>query len=405
MGMRAFFRRNIEAIGADPALRFYGAALAALHLLSFHNWRSPTIIKWITSHDFAVCWPFFERCIDHRYLGPDGMRVLLWVYLGLAVAGTLLFLLRRITAAYWILLLLNLVAVFVVAQDFRLRLNQHYMALIVSLVFLFLPGKRRLLQYQIVAFYFWAGVLKLNHEWLSGAALYRKPLGVPVGLLPEACAYVVLLETCLVFGVFARRAWIFYATLFQLILFHVTSWSVVGHFYPLLMFALLSIFPLARLLPSREPAPSLRRLLAGRESASTAILLSAFSFLQVIPWVFPGDSAITGEGRLFALHMFDARVVCEGRAVLHRTAGTIDVLPLRPRMAVRIRCDPIVYLNLGRAICREGCSPANPCRAIDIELRSRRRTEKALRPVMEIRDFCRRDIHYDLWRPNDWILK
>lgn len=405
MRIPAFFRRNFDAIAADGALRFYGAALASVHILTFCYWRVRAVDTRLAAGRPAVCWPFFENCADFRLLGAGEIRIYLWIYLGLAVLGVLLFLRRRVAWGWAVLALLTLMAVLVWTQDFRLRLNQHYMVLIVSLIFLLLPNKRRLLQYQIVAFYFWAGLLKLDPEWLSGAALYRKPLGVPESLIPAACAYVVILETIVVFGLFSRRPWIFRAALAQLLLFHATSWSVVGFYYPLLMLALLAIFPLARAYGSEEPAPGLRRLLAGREPASTAAFLSCFCFLQIVPWLMPGDSAITGEGRLFALHMFDARVECEAELVLHRAAGSIDRVPLRLRLPTRIKCDPIVYLNIGRAFCRRGCSPANPCISVDLSLRSRRRTDPELRPVIDLKDLCKGGTRYDLWRPNAWILK
>ncbi len=405
MSIPDFFRRNIDAIGADSALRLYGAALVSLHVLTFYDWRVRSIDTRFAAGQRSICWPFFENCADYRLLGAEGIRIYLWFYLGLAVVGIFFFLRRRVAWGYGVLALLTVMAVLVWAQDFRLRLNQHYMALIISLVFLFLPNKRRLLQYQIVAFYFWAGLLKLDAEWLSGAALYRKPLGVPESLIPEACAYVVLLETCLIFGLFSRRRWLFRAAFAQLVLFHVTSWTVVGFYYPLLMLALLVIFPLSRVFPSEAPAPLFRRLLAGREPASTAVFLSLFSFFQTVPWLFPGDSALTGEGRLFALHMFDARVVCEGELVLHRAAGRIDRVPLRPRLPTRIKCDPIVYLNIGRAFCRRGCNRTDPCIAVDLSLRSRRQTDRELRPVVELDDLCKGGVQYDLWRTNSWIIK
>ena len=52
----------------------------------------------------------------------------------------------------------------------------------------------------VVLFYFWAGLLKFNSEWLSGAALYKKPWLLPTGALPLACAYVLALETVFSWG-------------------------------------------------------------------------------------------------------------------------------------------------------------------------------------------------------------
>ena len=47
------------------------------------------------------------------------------------------------------------------------------MALWVTGVFLAVPGKREALRLLLVLFYVWAGTLKLNWEWISGAGLYR----------------------------------------------------------------------------------------------------------------------------------------------------------------------------------------------------------------------------------------
>jgi hypothetical protein len=129
-----------------------------------------------------ICWPFFEECHRFRMLGPAGVDGLLWGYFTLAVAALLLFTRRWTTpAAYLALLILELVKILIIVQDYRLRLNQHCMAFFVALAFLLFPAKRRVVQYLIVLFYFWAGTIKLNREWLSGASLYRREfLWLPV---------------------------------------------------------------------------------------------------------------------------------------------------------------------------------------------------------------------------------
>jgi hypothetical protein len=340
-------------------------------------------------------------------LGQTGIDALLWGYFTLAIAALLLFTRRWTTgAAYVVLLALELLKIVVIAQDYRLRLNQHYMAFFVALAFLLFPAKRRVLQYLIILFYFWAGTLKLNREWLSGAALYRKDfLPLPEVLVPAACAYVVVLETVLVFGLLARRAWIFWATLAQVALFHAMSWPIVGSFYPSLMFCLIAIFPLSRLWPVGADWPSFARIERGLELRSTYALLAGFSLLQLIPYAFPGDSAITGEGRLFALHMFDAQVVCEAYVTFHDAQGGARRVTLTAGQgSTRMRCDPIVYFNVGRGLCRQGIANGR-WTEIDLLLRSRRSTETDVRTVVDIEGFCATNPTYDLWRPNAWIRK
>ena len=340
-------------------------------------------------------------------LGPAGVDALLWAYFTVAVAVLLLFT-RGWTApaGYFVLLALELLKVLIIAQDYRLRLNQHYMAFFVALVFLLLPVKRRALQYLIVLFYFWAGTLKLNPEWLSGASLYRRQfLWLPDALVPAACAYVVVLETILVFGLLARRPWVFWGTLGQLALFHLMSWPIVGFFYPSLMFVLLTIFPLSRLFSAASERPSFARIEGRLEPRSTYALLAGFSLLQLVPYAFPGDSAITGQGRLFALHMFDALVVCESHVTLHDAQGRTRRIRVETgRGSARVRCDPIVHFNVARALCRQGIEQGR-WTDVDLSLRSRRTTDSLLRPVVEVEEFCRQPLTYDLWRPNPWILR
>ena len=60
-------------------------------------------------------------------------------------------------------------------------------------------------------------MLKLDPDWLSGATLYKQDqLWFPAGLVPIACAYVVVLEVVMIWGIYARRAPIFWFVVAQL---------------------------------------------------------------------------------------------------------------------------------------------------------------------------------------------
>ena len=389
----------MDEIAADDALRVYGAALAMVHAALVVWWRLEAPLDRLLAPGLpAICWPFAPNCDAWRVLEPSTIRLVLWIYLALSLATIAAFLFRRVALAWTFLLLLTIAELAIVLQDFRLSMNQHLMMLTVSVLFLFVPEKRRLLRYQIALFYFWAGTLKLNREWLSGAALYGSPLGLPDSLLPAACTYAAALELVGVWGLFAKRTWIFWATLAQLALFHLASYSLVGFLYPLVMLLLLSIFVLARGTESLDDAPNPLHLLA--EPLSTRAALAVLSLFQVLPWLLPGDTAITGEGRLLALHMFDAKVVCEARLEVHRGVEPVRVLPLRESLPIRIQCDPAVYFGVAHAFCRH----ARDDETIDLFLRSRRTTEPELRPVIELHDVCRSNARYTLLGHNPWIL-
>lgn len=403
---------QVAEIAGDRALTIYGAALAAANVLTFVQWKFKLGVPLMIGRGAdAVCWPFFESC--HAFRLPvsivnDG----LWVWLLMSLACGALFLGRRVTPAWWLLLAVNVIRLFVMFQDYRLRANQHYMLNWIVLAFLFLPGKRALVHHLLAALYFWAGVLKLDPDWLSGAALYgQERLWFPRWLVPASCVYVLVLELGLIWGIYAKRAWIFYGTFGQLVLFHLTSWPIVRFWYPTLMFCLLSLLPLTRALHARSawPAPPWRG--AGRHRPLHLAVLAVLAALQLVPRAFPGDTAVTGEGRLFALHMFDALVECEA-SITHRLAdGSRRVWPLEEtrRLPHRSRCDPLIYFSIAKNQCaaiRSGRAGAGAFAAVvdlDLRLHSKRNTEADLFPVVQIERFCAADPHYDVWRHNDWI--
>lgn len=392
-----YFQQQIEAIARDGVLRAYGALLALVHLLAVFHWEFVQPAALLTSNELIpICWPFFEDCHEWRTLDAPSLRILLWAYGALSAVGAAVFWNPRHTrVAYFGLLVLAAIEIAVVVQDYRLRLNQHYMVVWATAVFAFAPSKRWALRVLLVAFYVWAGLLKLDGEWLSGEALHGKlPAFVPASLVGAACWYVVVLELLVVFGIFAKTRWIFWGTFAQLIVFHVTSFTVVGFYYPLLMFALLAILPADRLWPEDSSEPPRWRPMAA--------VVGAFSVLQLVPRAFPGDPALTGQGRLFALHMFDAKVACRAVAVVHESRGRAEPVALSSRLPARIACDPLVYFNFARGICRKRAMDPNFV-DLDLRLRSRRGSEERTIDVVDIKSFCSQTITYDVLRANDWI--
>ena len=69
-----------------------------------------------------------------------------------------------------------------------------------------------------------------------------------------------------------------------------------------LMFMLLTLVLLDRLYPAASSRPGLLGpLFRGRAQAGTYLLLTGFSLFQLLPYTFPGDRAVTGEGRISEL--------------------------------------------------------------------------------------------------------
>lgn len=390
-------RGPVAEIEADPALRFYGVALVATHLLTAYWLFHHDLASMVAAGGDAYCWPLIPECESLRLLSAFQLRIAFGAYVGVALVSALAFLRPRTTVyGYLGLVALTLFKLAVVALDFRLRRNQHYMAFAASAAFLLVPNRRATLQLLLVLFYFWAGTLKLNWEWLSGAALYR-PLWLFTGRgVVVACAYVIVLELVIVWGLLARDRRIFWSSLAQVAVFHAFSWAVVGFFYPLLMAGLLAIFPLARLIPMPAGATT------SRFPRSALAVAAVFSLLQLSTHLYPGDTAITGEGRLFALHMFDARVVCEAKATLALPDGNAVEVDLMAGGG-RTNCDPIMIRGTARNLCRKRDAGELPFSELDLSLRSRRATDETLQDVIAIERFCANPPRYHAFLHNDWI--
>ncbi|MEL6543939.1 MAG: hypothetical protein AAFQ82_04895, partial [Myxococcota bacterium] len=292
--------------------------------------------------------------------------------------------------AWWTLIGVSILQYTVVFSDFRFRLNQHYMLAWLLLAFVWVPDRRRLARYLFVGFYFVAGTLKLNPDWLSGRALpYPTFLGQG-WVLQCAMAYAVIFELLLIWGLLAKNRWVFWIAYGHLVVFSLFSMTQVGFFYPLLMLATSSVLVLDRAYP-RE---------AKRTLTPTVLVLATFAGFQFVPYIFPGDSALTGEGRLFALHMFDARVECRSVAEVQRDGQTLGFFDLKGELPGRTRCDPAMVLARARALCHGAASKDV---SFNVRLESRRASSSELQPIVTIDDFCTHIPEYSLFSHNEWI--
>jgi hypothetical protein len=164
------------------------------------------------------------------------------------------------------------------------------------------------------------------------------------------------------------------------------------------MLGLLSIFPLCRVMGGEGGS-----LFSAGGWRPGLGWVAAFSALQLMPYLFPGDTALTGEGRLFALHMFDAKIECRGAAIIRRSDRPPEVVNLVEPLVPRIRCDPIVYLSRAKSIC-ERVRHTPGFVDLDLKLESKRTSDALPVPVIDVAGLCARWPSYSLLRPNDWII-
>jgi len=410
MSIRNVISESIDEIKNDHCLRTYGAILSFTHLLSCYFWVSDrSLLGVLTNSASAICWPIFSSCYLYRLPNAGSAMALISVYVALGAMATCAFLAGTSWSkrAYWLFSILTVFKFLIFLQDYRLRMNQHYMLLFVSLVFLFTPGKRVATKWLIVLFYFWAGTLKLNQEWLGGGGIYRiEHLWIPKALHSLSFHYVVFLELVLSFGLVLLTRSLFWLIFLQFVAFHLISWSVVGYFYPLVMFSLLSIFPLSLFFGVEESSQR------SGPTKPALFFLFCFSGLQFIPYLYPGDVALTGEGRYFALNMFDAKSMCNSRLTLHKRDGKVEVLepkldperrmrsiqPDAEALPVRLHCDPLIYFSWAQSACRR-----TDIEEVDLFLEAKRSSATEYKTLINIRNFCALKPTYSMFSHNEWI--
>ena len=314
--------------------------------------------------------------------------------------------------------------------DFRLEHNAHKMTLWSVAAFLFLPHKRDVARILLVSYYVWAGLIKVNEEWLSGAALMGRqlwpPFMFPPAVVPTVCAYAIVMEVIGSFGLLsASYKWLSFAML-QFFVFHLSSFTVVGYFYPLSMYLLLSILPLVLFQERGHEKSLFRTFLSGKAALITYVVFGMFAAANLLPQTFPGEKAISGEGRILALHMYDGKVLCDPtKSVKARDVESGKVFYFR-RFPVfnprgRSRCDPYMIMHQSHLICNDKNIKdrfLSGAMELDVELWARLSTDEKDTLVIKEQNVCRRfqlgstpppnaakDVfRYSWWSHNDWIF-
>jgi hypothetical protein len=387
----------------DPVIGVYRWAILASHLAALLYFLNTKLLAILTKGVEPLCWPYFPNCGQIRFETTTPINVLILIQVFLIVVATLSLAVKYYRTFWVTMVVLNLYLFAIVSLDYRFRANEFYMLFWLNAVFLFWPAKRWAIPLILMSFYFWAGTLKLNYEWLSGAVLYHGLYIVPARFAWVACFYVVILEMVVVWGLLAKRAWIRWLALGQFALFHFESLSQIHWFYPLLMAALLSWFVIDWVEPAGPGIVSLANLWRGRAPRSAYLLLTLFAICQLAPYLYHGNKALTGQGRIFALHMFEARQICDVHALVHYKDHTSDAVDLlMPELPPRMVCDPIVYYDRVTNLCRSYA--ANPGFAdADFVMHSKLTTDATMTTVVDQPNFCGGHETYNLLSNNSWM--
>lgn len=382
-----WIRHNIEEIQRCSFLKWALGGVLWAHLLTAATWILKLDYRVLgDSQRVPVCFPHLPIC---KYFLQITSQQWLWylVFYFLISLLSVFFLIRqRVSVALALSAVALIFKIGFYSQSYIFMGNYHYMHFVYQGVLLLLPFKRVALYVSLVAFYFFAGLLKINMEWLSGAALISPPI-ISGKILSVGLIYVIFLEMIFIFDLFSSRIFWRRAILLQLILFHVFSWHIVGYFYPLLMFGLL--LPLViEVFGSRDPSPvSFAEIKSSPARFTLGGALMLFCGAQLLPAILETDPALGGRARLLSLNMLDATTDCHAVAHIHTSQGVIQP-HLGRNVGVRIHCDPIFYTaqvdHLCRKLARSGVLPK-----INFWLYSRRSTIEEYKKVVSSVDYCR----------------
>ncbi|MEN0058268.1 MAG: hypothetical protein AAGB31_05500 [Bdellovibrio sp.] len=395
--LRHYFQGNLREIQNSRILRWYGAALACTHILSFIFWTrggGANKLSSVYESAFQFCWPWFESCRFFSSQSPVFFNAYMAVYFGVSLGCFFLFFYKPgVRGAWWLLFISSMMKAMLSMQDYRFMGNYHYMVYWVMVTYLFIPQKKTTISLLIGLFYFFAGTLKFNAEWLTGLALVKPLEFLPQKLLEWAYAYAVCLEILVIWGLFSRKRLVVAAVLLQLVLFHALSYFVVGYFYPSIMACLVSIFIL-RLGEPREFSVETESVLPIRTSARA--LLGVFLLCQMVPLFFKGDSALTSQGRMFSLNMLDATSKCQTGVYLRYKDRVVETSRPPSPVVVRTQCDPLVIFEEARLLCREHGQDKDFL-DLDISLVSVRSSGSSYQTLFSYRDFCSRKLRLTWW--------
>ena len=70
-----FFRAQIDEIARDDVLRWYGVAMAFLHVVTYLYWTSQRVAGFLHAGAEAICWPLVPECEALRVLSNTVKRL------------------------------------------------------------------------------------------------------------------------------------------------------------------------------------------------------------------------------------------------------------------------------------------------------------------------------------------
>ena len=397
-----YIKSQIQEISRHKSLLWYGAFLSLTHVATFFLWQNNAFVyQYLTENANKMCWPQLPFCEFLRFLPAFGVQILLYVYLVMAILTTCLFFNKKTAGyAYWLLLTVNVLKLYMFLMDFRLMDGWHYLPFLVSFAYLFVRNKLFFIPLLISCFYFSTALLKVsNPAWMMGLE-FKQSLWLPSFFSEDMklifSFYIVCLEMIGSLFLVLKTHWkaVVYV---QWIILYSLSFFVVDYFHPAIMLCLLSVFCLMFIFNENYILSSFKKMFSGIVYISLVIFGSTLSF------IIPGDAYLTGEGRLYALNRPSAYIHCNSQIILSFQNQLLqERFPKYGGYPLSLRCDPYVDFNTIKKTCayyREDPKFMD----LNWSFYSKRGYDLEYKQLVDEKKLCGQNLKYFSWKRNHWI--
>lgn len=399
-----YIKSQVQEISSYKSLSLYGVFLSFVHVVTFFFWHNNSVIfQYLPKTANSLCWPQIPFCESLKLFSPLGVHFLLYLYLVVTLLTVFLFLNRKTIAyAYWLFLIINLLKLYIFLMDYRLMNSYHYLPFFVSFIYLFIPQKLFFISVLISCFYFWTGLLQINDpSWLINLVFSKNawfPSFINEDIRMFICLYILCLEIAGSLFLALKNRWraLIYS---QFILFYIAGYFIVGYFMSTIFLSLLSLFVLQDFFGEKYKISNIREVFPGAVFISLTLLGSS------LPFLIPGETSLTREGRLYALNISSLKIYCNSHIILHFKNKTLqEHFPKYRGYPLSLRCDPYVEWYRIKKIC--SYYKKDPSFIdLDWSFDSLLSYHLEYKRLIEEKSVCNKNLQYSSWKKNNWIKK
>ncbi len=373
-------------ISSNNTRRSIYLGLTFAHLITTIYWiKDNGWLRYSTENYKIFCYPMFKNCYQFIFEDTLVMKLVFISYFLLTIFSFLIIGLNKKNLFLPLLILLTLIKTTILFSRYNFMGNYHTMHLSLCIITIISTASINYYRLTLVLQYFFAGLLKLNKEWITGASLVSySPYMFQNTWYLMSLAYVPVLELVLVWGLLSKSKTLRLVTLSQLVFFHLYSVFIVGFYYPLIMTGLL--IPILYFEFSNFKIDNFKNVKESRtiQNTSSLIFILIMFYWNISSKFYNIDPAMDGTVRYLTLNMLDAKLKCQHTLLEETQDGTVVALNI-PKLAtyLRIHCDAMIFETFLKRLCNK-----NPERKFMFYLESTRTTDKQFTLVREYKNVC-----------------